>query len=425
MNTSGIAVRHRLPALAGAAVALLGGLYAALLLLGVPVAAPPSPVEDVHGPVMVFGFAGTLIALERAVALGRAWALCAPAASALGAVILLVTGPSYPGRLLMVIAPVALLVVYRALWLRQRSVALLAQAAGAFAWYAAAFLWLAGYTVPEIVPWLVTFVVATIGGERLESAQVAFLGRRSPEVWFRAALAALVLTATAATVAPRSGTVLFGLALLAVTAWLVVFDVARRTIRSNGLPRYAAAGLLAGYAWLALAGLLWAGAGPVSEGPRYDAALHAVFLGFVVSMIFVHAPVILPAVLRRPLPYHPVLYLPLVLLHVSLLVRVGLGDAAGLEPVWRWSGTLNIASVLLFAACAATTATRAATTTTRAATTTSASAATRAATTATRAATTATRAATTATRAATTAGVTTAVTSLRAADAPPEAGANP
>jgi hypothetical protein len=358
VNTSGIAVRHRLPALAGAAIALLGGLYAALLLLGVPVAAPPAPVEDVHGPVMVLGFAGTLIALERAVALGRGWALLAPAASGLGAVVLLVTGPSWPGRVLMVVAPAALLAVYRALWLRQRSVAMLAQAAGAFAWYAAAFLWLSGFTVAEIVPWLVTFVVATIAGERLELAHVALAGGPGPERWFRAALCALVLAATAATVAARPGTVLFGLALLAVTAWLVVFDVARHTIRSTGLPRYAAAGLLTGYAWLALAGLLWAGAGPVSGGPRYDATLHAVFLGFVVSMIFVHAPVILPAVLRRPLPYHPVLYLPLALLHGSLVVRVALGDAAGLEPVWRWSGTVNIVAVLLFAACAVTVAAR-------------------------------------------------------------------
>ncbi len=353
MTTAGVPVRWRLPAMAGAAVALLGGLYAALLLLGVPVLAPPSPVEDVHGPVMVFGFAGTLIALERAVALGRRWALLAPASSALGAVVLLAAGPVWPGRLLMVIAGAALLGVYLALWNRQRTLALLAQAAGAFAWYAAALLWLAALTIPEIVPWLATFVVATIAGERLELAHVVVLGRDA-ERWFRIALSALVLSATATTVAPVAGTHVFGLSLLAVTAWLAVFDVARRTVRATGLPRYAATGLLTGYAWLALAGLLWAGAGPAHDGARYDATLHAVFLGFVISMIFVHAPVILPAVLRRPLPYHPVLYLPLALLHLSLLVRVVLGDAAGLEPVWRWAGTVNVLSLLLFAACAVT-----------------------------------------------------------------------
>ncbi|MBO3744182.1 hypothetical protein [Actinoplanes flavus] len=351
-------MRIRLPVLAGAALALLGGLYGALLLLGVPVPAPPGPVDEVHGPVMVFGFAGTLVAVERAVALRRTRALLAPACSAAGALILLVFGPVLIGRAALMLASVGLLGIYRALWARQQSAALLSQAAGAFGWYAATLLWLAGCPVAEIVPWMVVFVVGTIAGERLELAHVAL---RSPtaERWFLTVMSALVCTATAATVRPAAGTRLFGLALLAVTAWLAVHDVARRTVRSAGLPRYIAAGLLAGYGWLAVAGLLWAGAGPVADGPRYDATLHAVFLGFVLSMIFVHAPVILPAVVRRPLPYHPVLYVPLALLHLSLLVRVVAGDAAGLEAVWRYAGTANILAVLTFAGCAATLSRRA------------------------------------------------------------------
>ncbi|GIF13686.1 hypothetical protein Ate01nite_37180 [Actinoplanes teichomyceticus] len=343
----------RLPVLAGAALALLGGLYAALLLLGTPVPVPAAPVEEVHGPVMVFGFVGTLIALERAVALGRRWALIGPFCSAAGALHLLAAGPALPGKLLVTAGAVVLLGVYRAIWRRQPSVALLAQAAGAFGWYAAALLWTAGFAVAEVVPWMTVFVVATIAGERLELAHVALFSAYAERL-FLSALAALVAGAATATVWPRTGTFLYGLSLLAVTAWLAVFDVARRTVRATALPRYVAAGLLAGYAWLALAGLLWAGAGPVTDGARYDATLHAVFLGFVLSMIFVHAPVILPAVLRRPLPYHRVLYLPLALLHLTLLARIAAGDAAGLESVWRWSGTGNVASVLLFLACAVT-----------------------------------------------------------------------
>jgi hypothetical protein len=130
-------------------------------------------------------------------------------------------------------------------------------------------------------------------------------------------------------------------------------------VRGRGLPRYVAVGLLAGYGWLAVAGLLSAGPGPTAEGPRYDAVLHAVFLGFTMSMIFVHAPVILPAVLRRPLPYHPALYAPLALLHVCLLARLGLGDWAGLTTVWRWAGVGNEVAVVAFVACAATLAVRA------------------------------------------------------------------
>ncbi|MFI7542828.1 hypothetical protein [Actinoplanes sp. NPDC049599] len=349
---AGVPVRWRLPVLATAAAALLVGLYAGLLLLDLPVPVPAAPVEEVHGPLLVFGFVGTLIALERVVALGARWALLAPACSGAGALVLVATGPSLAGKSLLMAASVVLLGSYRALWRRQPGVALLAQACGAFGWYAATLLWLAGLTIPEIVPWLAVFVVATIAGERLELAHVA-LPHRHAERWFLAALAAVLAGATAATLWPAAGTQLFGAALLALTTWLAMADVARRTVRARGLPRYIAVGLLAGYGWLALAGLLWAGAGPALDGPRYDAVLHAVFLGFTMSMIFVHAPVILPAVLRRPLPYHRLLYAPLALLHLSLLVRVVLGDAAGLEQAKRWGGAANVAAVLTFVACAA------------------------------------------------------------------------
>ncbi|MEO3827408.1 hypothetical protein [Actinomadura sp. B10D3] len=116
--------------------------------------------------------------------------------------------------------------------------------------------------------------------------------------------------------------------------------VARRTVRSPGLPCYAAACLLAGYLWLAVAGTIRLAAGRPSNSGLYDAALHAVFLGFVMSMVFGHAPVILPAVLRVRLPYHPVLYAPLVLLHASLLVRNAFGGRFAHVVTWYlWAGT--------------------------------------------------------------------------------------
>lgn len=42
---------------------MLGGLYAALLLLGMPVPALRPQSDEVHGPVMVFGAIGTLAVL--------------------------------------------------------------------------------------------------------------------------------------------------------------------------------------------------------------------------------------------------------------------------------------------------------------------------------------------------------------------------
>ena len=97
--------------------------------------------------------------------------------------------------------------------------------------------------------------------------------------------------------------------------------------------------LLAGYFWLAVGGVL------IALQIAYDAALHAIFLGFVFSMVFGHAPVILPAVLRTALPYHPVLYAPLALLHGSLAARILLS-----KPLGAWG---NAAAIALFILCAA------------------------------------------------------------------------
>ena len=146
---------------------------------------------------------------------------------------------------------------------------------------------------------------------------------------------------------------LFGLALLALALWLLRQDIARRTVRQQGLTRFIAVCLLAGYAWLAFGGALIAAAGLAPGGPAYDAALAALLLGFVFSMVFGHAPIIFPAVLRVNLAYHPVFYAPLALLHASLLLRVA-GDAGAGHDWTRWGGLLSALALLAFIANTAT-----------------------------------------------------------------------
>lgn len=73
------ATRGRVLLVALGGVALLSGLNAALVRLEVWAPVASDRLGDVHGQVMVLGFLGTLISLERAQALGRAWAFLAPA----------------------------------------------------------------------------------------------------------------------------------------------------------------------------------------------------------------------------------------------------------------------------------------------------------------------------------------------------------
>jgi hypothetical protein len=64
-------------------------------------------------------------------------------------------------------------------------------------------------------------------------------------------------------------------------------------------------------------------------------------------MVFGHAAIIFPAVLRVKVPYAPVFYLPLALLHASVALRLA-GDAIGSAGVLRWGGMANGVALAVF-----------------------------------------------------------------------------
>lgn len=334
-----------------AALALLAGLDAALLLLDLPAPLRLDRLTEVHGMLLVLGFVATVVALERAVALDRPAGYLAPAFTGLGGIALLGPDPRGTAGALMSAGLLTLLLVYRGLWHRQPNASLVIQGAGALSGLAAAMLWARGLEMTWLLPWLVGFVVLTVAGERLELARVGGPGPAA-EQWLLGLTAALVAGLLAALLWPAPGTVLLGAALLALVGLLAGVDVARRMVRGAGLPRFSGASILAGYAWLGVAGLIWLLSGPVDSGGSYDAVVHAVFLGFTMSMIMAHAPVILPAVLRRPLPYRSAMWVPATVLQLSLALRVVAGDAHGWVGAWQASGVLNVLAVLGFAAVA-------------------------------------------------------------------------
>jgi hypothetical protein len=345
-----------------AIVSLLAGLWAALLRLGLPVPTLQANLAAVHGQLMTLGFLGTFIALERAVALGEAWGYLAPAAAGAGGIAVAAGVPGSVGEALLGCGGLSLVAIFVAVHRIQPSLHNAVLAAGAVCWVVAAGLWLAGWDISRFVPWLVGFLVLTITGERLELSRMTGVSRRARLLFTGAAavFGAGLISSLAAGPAPAvpgegspAGIRITGAGLILLAAWLARYDIARRTIRGQGLTRYMAAALLTGYAWLAVAGVLWAVSGQMADGSAYDAELHAIFLGFVMSMIFAHAPVIIPSVTGRRLPYRPVLYVPLVLLHASLLLRLAGGDWAGNTDAWQWGGSLNEVAILLFLVLAA------------------------------------------------------------------------
>jgi hypothetical protein len=224
-------------------------------------------------------------------------------------------------------------------------------ALGAACWTLGNVLWLAGAASQETAMWWLAFLVLTIAAERLELSR--FL---PPSPAANATFAAILLVIVAGLGGAREdwGAPAFAAGLLGLAAWLIKQDLARRTIRSRGLTRYIAACLLSGYAWLAVGGAVILAAGGLAPGsPSHDAAIHAIAIGFVFSMVFGHAPIIFPAVLRVKMPYHRAFYVPLALLHGSLAVRLA-GDALGAFGVTRIGGLLNAVAIAAFIACALT-----------------------------------------------------------------------
>jgi hypothetical protein len=335
---------QRVPLLALGFIALFIGTGAGLARLGWTVPDMAALASALHGPLMVCGFFGVVISLERAVAIGRLWAYLGPLLAGLGTLLVL-AGAARWAPWFYVAGALVLLAASLDVWRRQRALFTFTLVLGALSWLVGSALWAAGQVVHQVVPWWLAFLVLTIAGERLE------LSRFMPPSLTATRVFATILAASGiGLVASGSawGATLFAAALLALALWLVKQDIARRTVRGKGLTRFIAVCLLSGYAWLAIgAAVALAAGGFVPGTPAYDAALHALLIGFVFSMVFGHAPIIFPAVLRVTMPYHATFYVPLALLHASLLVRLA-GDASGQFAWVRIGGALNALALAVF-----------------------------------------------------------------------------
>lgn len=327
------------------AAALVAGVAGGLLRAGVPVgdAAWLGAALLAHAALMICAFLGTVIGIERAVALRRRFAFAAPALSAAAGLAVLV-GATVPARALFVAAALVFVAVNVAIVGRQRAAHTVLLLAAALAWLAGNLLHALEVAAEATLAFWYTFLVLTIAAERLEMTRL-MQRRPGATAAFHAAIVLLVAAAAASVPWPVAGGVLFGAALAALAVWLCLFDIARRTLRTEGLTRYMAACLLGGYVWLGIGGVAWIAT--VLGYPVRDVALHAVGLGFVIAMVMGHAPVILPAIARVKVQYGSFFYVPLALLHVSLVLRLGFGTTSA--DARAWGAALNAAALVVFA----------------------------------------------------------------------------
>ena len=336
----------RLAAFAVVPVALVTGIAGGLGRLGWDVPGGAS-LAALHGPLMISGLFGTVVSLERAVALGKGWAYLAPILSAVGTIVLLAGASAPVGATLYLVAAGVLAMVSGLIVRGQPAIFTIALLFGALSWGAGSLLWLAGEDIPSVVGWWIAFLLLTIAGERLEMSRL-LPQLRGSQVLFVISVA-LIVAGAGMGLDGNAGARLFGLGQLACTIWLLRHDIARRNVRTAGAPRYFAVCMLAGYGWLGVAGAFMVGMPSSGALFRYDLMLHAVLIGFVLSMVFGHALIILPAVTRLKISYSSVLYVPLAILHVSLAMRM-IGDLGEWNLPRQWSGIATALAIAAFAA---------------------------------------------------------------------------
>lgn len=325
--------------------ALLSGMFGGLKKMGWQLPGLSPDVVVYHGPLMISGFLGTLISLERAKGLGSTPAYLSPLLSGCGAILLLTGFPRELSILMITAGSFGLIIIFLFLLKIQFNIHGLIIAAGSLFWFTGNILWLLNTPAPDFIAWWITFLVITIAAERLELARIVRNSVTVRSLFFLTVIILIVgaLITLADTV---KGMRVTGLGMIMLMLWLLTYDIAKRTIFSKGLSRFMAICLLSGYGWLGTGGLIALITGSTS-GFLYDAMLHSVFLGFVFSMIFAHAPVILPAVTQSRVRYLPSFYIHLLLLHLTLGVRVA-GDLLGRSDIRSIGGLLNVIVIFIF-----------------------------------------------------------------------------
>lgn len=330
--------RERLPIVMMALLCLIFGLWGGLNRIGWSVAV--LPIMAHHGAVMVGGFLGTLISLEKIIPLKRRGLYIIPVLNALS-VVFFFCGQTKPGIYTLVISSAGLCLVFLYYFRLHRDIVHVLMFLGAACWLTGNLMLLTKMFYPLAFPWWAGFGLLIIAAERLELMKFLQVSSNQKKVFIGILL---VFMAGALFSFHGVGNLLCGMSIIGSSVWLMRNDLIAINIKRRGLPGYTAVSLLAGYMALLLSGIFFC---VLSEQwLNYDVIVHSFFIGFVFSMIFAHGPMILPGVMGISVtPFSRVLYFWLLLLQVSWLTRVAADVMVALE-VRKISGLLSAVAIL-------------------------------------------------------------------------------
>ena len=332
--------KNRIPFILLAFICLIVGLGAGLTRMGwqslIPNTAPH------HGAIMIGGFLGTLISLEKIIPLKRKFLFIIPALSALS-IVCFVTNFVVYGYICLLAASTGLSIVFLLYLLKEKNATYLLMFAGAQCWLIGNIKLLTTLFYPAAIPWWMAFALLVITSERLELMKFLPVTRTN-KIVFYVAVSTFLIGCGISFHGP--GSIVAGAALIVISIWLLRYDLVGITIKKRGLTRYVGWTLMSGYFALMMTGLflLIFDAEPYA----YDLLIHVFFIGFVFSMIFAHGPIILPGVLGiSTKPYTSLFYLWAATLTVSIIFRIS-GSIVYDDEIKKYSGLMSAFSILSY-----------------------------------------------------------------------------
>lgn len=317
-----------------ALVSMLVGVYAGWLRLGWDFPILIEQATALHGALMVGSFLGTLIAVERVAVLKNKWAWLVPLVFA-SSLPLLLHLSAQAGYFALAAGSIGYLWVSIYNYQKYRFTGDILLVIGAI-FQALGHLALAlTYSYAMAFAGWMAFFVFTIVGERLNLTR--FLPVKKNDRW--ELFGWLGLFVISLLLFHTGYGIVLSLSMVGIGQWLIRNDIARHNLTKTGNYRFLGITLLSGYSWLLFTGLI---ASLSSRSPwLYDAVLHAFFIGFVLTMIMAHAPIIFPSLLGLNVkPYHSVLYVWVGLLQASIVLRV-IGDLSQNLSQRQWGGLIN------------------------------------------------------------------------------------
>ena len=288
-----------------AMLSMIVGVYAGWLRLGwnFPLIEPQSVPQ--HGALMVGSFLGTLIATEKVSTAQSKWWWLVPVIF-ISSFPLMMHVSAKSGYMALVLGSLGYVWLCGQVCLTYRFTSDILLFIGAIFQFLGHFALLRTFSFPMAFAGWLAFFVFTIVGERLNLTRFLPVSKRDRTelfIWLGLFIASLFLY-------HKGYGFVLTLVFVGIAQWLIRNDIARKNLSKEGLHRFLGATLLIGYGWLILTGFVALFNGSSTNATWiYDAVVHSFFIGFILTMIMAHAPIIFPSLLGINVrPYHPVMY---------------------------------------------------------------------------------------------------------------------